>query len=213
MDFQDTGSLAGLPLADKEKISAELVARHLARAKTPVVCFSGGKKSTALLHLVMGIAAGPVTMLRVDTGCDFGEVDWYCKKASRLWGVELVEARPDAAGDAGPECCARLILEPLKKAMAGLGAGPVFLGMTHDSRSRLTRGVAGDGAGFIYPLFHFTEEDVKAYVKKYGLSACSLYGQGYENVDCRPCTPKAEKAADSADEAKVREKLRKLGYL
>jgi 3'-phosphoadenosine 5'-phosphosulfate sulfotransferase (PAPS reductase)/FAD synthetase len=44
------------PVEEKEKISRDIVKDSIANAENPVVCFSGGKKSTVLLHLIKNLS-------------------------------------------------------------------------------------------------------------------------------------------------------------
>lgn len=214
------GEGTGGSLADKEMMAAEIIRRYRQGTQSTVVCFSGGKKSTVLLHLAMQNGAGPLTVIRVDTALDFDNIGRYCEKMRKLWGLDLVEVRPESvdskAVNAGPECCKKLIREPLKKAVADRRVACAFMGTTHESRSKFTLDIARgeDCTRFVYPILHFTEEDIGEYIKKYNLPCCSLYGQGYVNVDCKTCTAViAVKAMDKGEEETIKEKLRKLGYL
>jgi phosphoadenosine phosphosulfate reductase len=220
MYLEKMGSFIDLSLNEKENISSEIIQKYLANSKSHITCFSGGKKSTVLLHLLRRNYAGPLRALRVNTTLDFDNINQYCEKMRKLWRLEILEVTPEDTdskiiGVSG-ECCKKLIWGPLRKAISENRIDFAFIGFTHDSKSKFTKDLTmdGDSTKYIYPLFHFTDADIREYIKKYNLPCCSLYDHGYTNIDCKPCTATiAEKAMDKGEEERIKEKLRKLGYL
>ena len=88
------------------------------------VSFSGGKDSTAILHIAR--KAGVTQAFFIDTGIEFPETVEFV----RSQGVEVIQKAGDfwqAAEKAGPPgkdnrwCCKLLKLHPLKLYLAGVG--------------------------------------------------------------------------------------------
>ena len=55
-DTEMITKLLSLPFEQKEKIARDIVKDSIANADNPFVCFSGGKKSTVLLHLIKNLS-------------------------------------------------------------------------------------------------------------------------------------------------------------
>ncbi len=200
---------------EKVKFAEELIAKKLAGAKNPFVCFSGGKRSTVLLHMVKKLSGGKVSAVFIDTGVQFDNVVHYTDKMGRLWNLNLVVERPDdniVPAIDRDECCKRLICGPLMTAAAKNGMDLLFIGLHKDKNNGLSRELSCLGDAAAYPLWHFADDDAREYVKKYHLPACSLYEKGYLAVDCAPCSLQGA-PANVEDEELMREKLKKLGYV
>lgn len=205
------------PAAFEEKVKSaeELIIKKLAEAKDPFVCFSGGKRSTVLLHMVKKLSSGKVNAILVDTGVQFDNIIQYANKMDRLWQVNLEVERPlcnIVPGIDREDCCRKLICDPLAGAASKYGIDLLFIGLYKDKTNGLAKGLSSLGDTAAYPLWHFTDDDVRGYIKKYNIPICSLYEKGYLAIDCAPCSARVE-AISADDEAAMKEKLKKLGYV
>lgn len=82
-------------LEHKIEHANRLIARVLRNHKHPIVCWSGGKDSTVLLHLVLQ-QAPKIQIIFNDTGVEFPETRAYVDLISRRWRIrrQLHIARP-----------------------------------------------------------------------------------------------------------------------
>jgi len=83
----------GLPLSEKVEYSNRLIEQVLAESSSPVVCWSGGKDSTVLLHLVLQFEAN-IPVVHIDTGVSFPETTGFIEYLSELWNLNLFRAGP-----------------------------------------------------------------------------------------------------------------------
>jgi cysteine desulfurase/selenocysteine lyase len=111
-------------LKNLERNAIRIIKRHIPDRPTANVSFSGGKDSTAVLHLAR--KAGVTKAFFIDTGIEFPETVEFV----RSQGVEVIQKAGDffqAAEKAGPPgkdnrwCCKLLKLHPLKLYLAGVG--------------------------------------------------------------------------------------------
>ena len=217
-DEEKITGLSSLSFAEKEKISIDIVKDSIVNTKNPFVCFSGGKKSVVLLHLIKRGCVGALNVLHIDTTVEFENVYLYIEKMQKLWRFNLVrERRSDIEGiriaENEEECCRKLITEPLKNAIEKYKIDCLFVGITWDENEG--ERFVSEGDVYVHPILHFTERDIWEYIKRYNLPYCSLYDQGYLKLDCKPCTKIASERSESdiQEQEMIKDRLRRLGYL
>lgn len=212
-----------LTLVEKERIARDIVKDSVINAKNPFVCFSGGKKSTVLLHLIKQSYEGELNVLHIDTTVEFDNIYLYIEKMRKLWQFNLVrERRSDIEAiriaENKEECCKKLIMEPLKNTIEKYKIDCLFVGITcHEKEGEKFVPVEDDDYS-VHPILHFTEVDIWDYIRKYNLPYCSLYDQGYRKLDCEPCTKIVSEGnersySDIQEEEMIKDRLRRLGYL
>jgi phosphoadenosine phosphosulfate reductase len=195
----------------------------LSNVKNPCLCFSGGKNSLVLLHLVQQLAPGSVTIIHVDTGAEFPAVRSYIQKMKKLWKLDLIiELSGDnkGKGENKEACCTQYLFAPLKNIIQSRKFDGVLIGETSGSTMDISNFlVADEGSAIVLaqPLISFTSHDIWEYIRSRNLPYCSLYENGFSKIDCEPCSfldifPGNESASYD-DEALIKEKLKKLGYL
>jgi 3'-phosphoadenosine 5'-phosphosulfate sulfotransferase (PAPS reductase)/FAD synthetase len=81
------------PLEQKVDYANRMIEEVLCRHRRPAVCWSGGKDSTVLLHLVLQHRLD-VDVIYNDTGVEFPETREFVKLVAREWNVNLHVARP-----------------------------------------------------------------------------------------------------------------------
>ncbi len=126
------------------------------------------------------------------------KIDWFFPRHDAVEQLErekgLFSFRESL--DNRHECCSIRKVEPLGRALAGLGGW--VTGMR--SEQSVTRGTLlpleldelNGGILKINPLHHWSEEEVIAYVEKQRLPTNRLLRQGYRSIGCAPCTRPVE---------------------
>lgn len=215
-----------LALSRIEELFREFGSGHVA------VAWTGGKDSTVLLDLVRRyvveeLPGSKVLAVNLDTGVKFPEVLEFRDTLAEEWGIDLHVIAPDVAMKGYPvaedpvTCCRELKIEPLKRAVAGLGIRALLSGVRADEHpdraGRPWREERCDPDHVLaHPILEWSEMDVWSYHMQQGLPYCSLYDQGYRSLGCVPCTelPAGQEERSGRSQAKERsmEQLRSLGY-
>ncbi len=90
------------------------------------------------------------------------------------------------------ECCHIRKVEPLKRALAGLGAWITGQrreqSVTRADLKKLETDKAHGGILKINPLADWSESQIWAYIKEYRVPYNRLHDTGYPSVGCAPCT-------------------------
>lgn len=209
-----------ISLEEKVKESRDLIRSSLLTANHPFVCLSGGIKSVVLLHLVRQETPRTWKVLYIKSGNEFEQAVFFVDKLRRLWQFELfTENATDADGGVALRalsCCKRPISNTFREAVQKYEIDCLLLGNTlENGRNVDTAGLPGGVARA--PLASFTDRDILDYAKTRNLPLCSLYRQGYTQVDCARCTPSPRDRGSTSELAEheqlIKDKLRKLGYL
>jgi 3'-phosphoadenosine 5'-phosphosulfate sulfotransferase (PAPS reductase)/FAD synthetase len=208
---------ATLSLDEKEEIARKLIRDALPGIKRPAIGFSGGKKSVVLLCLMRQECTLPLKVFYVRIGDEFENMTQFTIKLKKLWHLDLtVESWTDEASEADFRlCCRPPIAAALKFLVQKHAIDCLFLGNAFDD-PRPINPADGIDIACVNPIFHFSDSDIRDYIKKHKIPCCSLYDEGYEKLDCKCCTlPPAAKSSEAAteEEALIKEKLRGLGYI
>lgn len=191
-----------------KKEARTIIKEALSKSKTPVIAFSGGKDSTAILHLVRGIKPD-VPALFCDTGVESKHTYNYVKTIDNLitvkaettfWNLVDIHGWPVSKSKAktrGNACCKVLKEEPAKKWYAENNTDLVFLGLTMaESRNRKLHLLHYGPLFFAKshcqfrcsPIYNWEVDDVWNYIKSNGFDYNKAYDNGAERVGCQPCT-------------------------
>lgn len=161
--------------------------------------WSGGKDSTAMVHLVRSVAPETPIMIQFDD-CDWPEKRPYVERVCAALGLSVCSVEPDFSVwqrmrtgrigeenfcDISHELTREAFLRPLADAQHELGCDGVFLGLRiEESRNRrihlcLRGGLyqIASGDWHCCPLAHWTAEDVFAYLIAHGIEINPCYGQ------------------------------------
>jgi phosphoadenosine phosphosulfate reductase len=160
----------------------------------------------------------PVGIFAIDTGRLNEETFEVAEAVSQRYGVtihwhfprrEAVEELERAKGlfsfreslDNRHECCRIRKVEPLQRALAGLGGWVTGLrrqqGVTRSGVAALEKDAAHDGIIKINPLMDWSEEEVWAYARQQRLPVNRLHAQGYPSIGCAPCTRAVQPGEDT----------------
>jgi cysteine desulfurase/selenocysteine lyase len=183
-------------LKNLERNAIRLIKQHRGDRPTANISFSGGKDSTAVLH--MARKAGVTKAFFIDTGIEFPEtVDFV-----RSLGVEVIRKAVDfwqAAEKAGPPgkdnrwCCKLLKLHPLKLYLAEAGPCITIQGNRwYESWNRAgleetSQNPANPLQLNISPIRNWRALEVFLYLWWQGLAINPLYDKGLERIGCFLC--------------------------
>jgi cysteine desulfurase / selenocysteine lyase len=183
-------------LKNLERNAIRLIKQHIHDRPTANVSFSGGKDSTAVLHIAR--KAGVTKAFFIDTGIEFPETLEFV----RSQGVDVIKKATDfwqAAEKAGPPgkdhrwCCKLLKLHPLRLYLAGVGPCVTVQGNRwYESWNRAgldetSQNPANPLQLNISPIRNWRALEVFLYLWWQGLPVNPLYDQGLERIGCFLC--------------------------
>jgi len=205
------------PFEDKLTESNKIIenAFKLLKPKELTVSFSGGKDSTAVLHLVRGVDRN-VKVLFCNTGVEYPETMHFVKKLKDEWNLDIIETHykksfwqcadeygfPGMRGlnkdkGGGSFCVYYLKGVPTRQAIRDNNWKGMFDGVTAaESRTRMF--AAKNNGSFYFnkqwgiyrirPILYWTEEEVWDYLKENNIPHNELYDKGKSRTGCLPCT-------------------------
>jgi cysteine desulfurase/selenocysteine lyase len=183
-------------LKNLERNAIRAIKQHIGDRPTANVSFSGGKDSTAVLHIAR--KAGVTKAFFLDTGIEFPETITFVESQ----GVEIVRKAMDfwqAAEKAGPPgkdnrwCCKLLKLHPLKLYLADAGPCVTVQGNRwYESWNRAgldetSQNPANPLQLNISPIRNWRALEVFLYLWWQGLRINPLYEEGLERIGCYLC--------------------------
>ena len=183
-------------LKNLERNAIRLIKQHLHDRPAANVSFSGGKDSTAVLH--MARKAGVTKAFFIDTGIEFPETLEFV----RSQGVEIIGKGGDfwqAAEKAGPPgkdnrwCCKLLKLHPLRRYLTGIGPCVTVQGNRwYESWNRAgldetSQNPANPLQLNISPIRNWRALEVFLYLWWQKIPLNPLYDKGLERIGCYLC--------------------------
>jgi cysteine desulfurase/selenocysteine lyase len=183
-------------LKNLERNAIRSIKQHIHDRPTANVSFSGGKDSTAVLHLAR--KAGVTSAFFIDTGIEFPETVEFVRSR----GVEVIQKAGDfwqAVEKAGPPgkdhrwCCKLLKLHPLKLYLAGIGPCVTVQGNRwYESWNRAdleetSQNPANPLQLNISPIRNWRALEVFLYLWWQKVEINPLYDKGLERIGCFLC--------------------------
>jgi phosphoadenosine phosphosulfate reductase len=150
----------------------------------------------------------PIRVFTLDTGRNFQETYSTWSKTLAYYGKEIEVFAPNTEGveklikTKGPnsfyesvenrkECCFIRKVEPLGRALAGQSVWITGIRAEQSPNRTDMSNLEWDAAhGLIkfHPIFNWTFEEVKTYIKQKGIPYNPLHDKGFVSIGCAPCT-------------------------
>jgi phosphoadenosine phosphosulfate reductase len=145
-----------------------------------------------------------IEVFTLDTGLLFPETYALWQRLEERYGLAIRAVRPaqsvgeqarvhgDALWQRDPDrCCALRKVEPLRSALAGLGAWVTAIRREQTPERATARVVEWDerfGLVKLNPLAGWTHAQVWDYVTEHAVPVSPLHARGYPSIGCEPCT-------------------------
>lgn len=200
--------------------------------KEIALAWTGGKDSTALLHLARLAFDGklPFRVLFNDSTMEFEEIYQFIDKVSKLWNIkvltikhsdkELREFHKTPDHQKKKELSRLMKITAINTALKKYKLKALMAAIRwdeHESRSKEKYFSPRADHMRIHPVLHFTEKDIWQYIRHFGVPYVDLYSKGYRSLGEKPFTKKAtagggERSGRERDKEQLMKRLRKLGY-
>lgn len=186
--------------------AVDLIVRELTGATAPCVTSSFQAECVVLVHMIRE-RRPDIPVLFLDTVHHFAATYAYRDEMAQRWKLNLVNLRAEEPAPglwqlSTQDCCARHKVGPL---FSALEAYDVWFTALRREQSP-TRASLHEVEPFtlpsgrvlqkVSPLAGWTNRDVWAYAKAYGIPLLPLYDQGYTSIGCEPCTSLPLDASD-----------------
>lgn len=122
------------------------------------------------------------------------QIDWYFPRHQEVEKLERQKGMFSfrESTENRLECCSIRKVEPLARALAGLGGWVTGMrreqSATRSDLAAIETDRANGGIVKINPLINWSELQLEEYAKEHNLPANRLYKAGYRSIGCAPCT-------------------------
>ncbi|NEC14412.1 phosphoadenylyl-sulfate reductase [Streptomyces sp. SID8014] len=175
-------------------------------------CVTSSMEDAVVAHLASRVRPG-VDVVFLDTGYHFPETIGTRDAVAAVLDVNVLTLTPrqsvaEQDAEYGPRlhdrdpdlCCALRKVEPLEEGLSGYAAWATGL-RRDESPTRANTPVVGWDARRrkvkVSPIARWTQDDVDAYVARYGVLTNPLLTEGYASVGCAPCTRRVAAGKDA----------------
>jgi phosphoadenosine phosphosulfate reductase len=176
---------------------------------------SFGLEDQVITHLIFSNDI-PIKIFTLDTGRMFNETYSVWNKTISRYGKPIETYSPQApaveqlVSQKGPlsfyesvenrkECCFIRKVEPLNRALAGQQCWVTGIRAEQSAnRTGMTNLEWDEGHQLLkfHPIFAWTFEQVKAYVKQHNIPYNVLHDRGFPSIGCSPCTRAVQEGED-----------------
>ena len=197
---------------DIEKALAVLVNRFPDKV---VFSTSFGWEDQVIAHMIFSNHL-PIKVFTLETGRLFPETYYVWNRTLEKYGEQIQAMYPDTdsvekmVSQKGPtsfyesvenrkECCAIRKIEPLKRALAGNDIWITGIRAEQSVNRENMTGIEWDSQNQIikfHPLFDWSLEQVKAYIKDNNIPYNPLHDKGFPSIGCAPCTRAVKEGED-----------------
>jgi phosphoadenosine phosphosulfate reductase len=168
---------------------------------------SFGWEDQVITHLIFSNNL-PIKVFTLETGRLFPETYYTWNRTIEIYGKPIHAYYPDyqaleaMVNKKGPnsfyesvenrkECCGIRKIEPLKRALAGNEIWITGIRADQSADRSNLHDIEWDEANRIikfHPIFHWTLDDVKDFVKQHNVPYNILHDRGFPSIGCAPCT-------------------------
>lgn len=176
---------------------------------------SFGIEDQVLTHLIAQ-SGRRISLFTLETGRLFPETYYVWNRTLEKYKLPIKAYYPDTKAveqmvtEKGPssfyesvenrkECCHIRKIEPLRRAIHGFKIWITGIRADQSANREDMENVEWDAANNIikiHPLFHWTLEEVEAFLKKNGIPYNPLHDKGFPSIGCQPCTRAVRKGED-----------------
>src|ERR1700760_3438042 len=176
---------------------------------------SFGWEDQVITHMIFSNNI-PIKVFTLETGRMFPETYYVWNRTMEMYGKpvhayypnnELLEKMVNAKGpnsfyesvENRKECCGIRKVEPLKRALAGNKLWVTGIRAEQSASRESMENIEWDDPNQLikfHPLFHWTLDEVKEYVKKYNVPYNTLHDRGFPSIGCAPCTRAVQPGED-----------------
>lgn len=196
-------------LNEIEGLSAEEIIRFINQkyGSDAVFSTSFGIEDQVILH-ILEAEKSSASIFTLETGRLFPETYKVWNRSLEKYGLSIktyfpnTEAVENLMSTKGPssfynsvedrkECCFIRKIEPLSRAIQGYKVWITGIRADQSANREDMKAVEYDEVNKIikiHPLFHWTLEEVEAYLKQNNIPYNSLHDKGFPSIGCQPCT-------------------------
>ena len=158
----------------------------------------------------------PIKVFTLETGRLFPETYYVWNRTMEMYGEpihayypqhELLEQMVNAKGpnsfyesvDNRKECCGIRKVEPLKRALAGNSCWVTGIRAQQSQNRQSMESFEWDAQNELikfHPIYNWTLEDVKEFIKKHNIPYNTLHDKGFPSIGCAPCTRAVQPGED-----------------
>ncbi|WP_028296097.1 phosphoadenylyl-sulfate reductase [Olivibacter sitiensis] len=190
---------------------------YLAERFSDQIVFSTsfGWEDQIITHLIFSNDI-PIKVFTLETGRLFPETYYVWNRTLEIYGKPLYAYYPDRTAleemvnKKGPssfyesvenrkECCHIRKIEPLKRALKGNQCWVTGIRMEQSAnRGQMHHLEWDEGNDLIkfHPIFDWTLDEVKQFVKKHNIVYNALHDKGFPSIGCAPCTRAVREGED-----------------
>ena len=168
-----------------------------------------------ITHMIFANKLG-IKVFTLETGRLFPETYYTWNRTLEIYGQPIHAYYPQAAAvekmvsTKGPssfyesvenrkECCAIRKIEPLKRALAGNEIWITGIRADQSANREHMENIEWDEGNQLtkfHPIFAWTLDDVKQYIKQYNIPYNPLHDKGFPSIGCAPCTRAVREGED-----------------
>jgi phosphoadenosine phosphosulfate reductase len=201
-------------IAGKEPVEA---LRTLANQFPGEIVFSTsfGWEDQVITHMIFGNDI-PIKVFTLETGRLFPETYYVWNRTMEIYGKPVFAYYPvhhlleDMVNAKGPnsfyesvenrkECCGIRKIEPLRRALTGNQCWITGIRAEQSPNREDMHNVEWDEGNQLikfHPIFNWTLDDVKAYIKQHNIPYNTLHDKGFPSIGCLPCTRAVQPGED-----------------
>jgi phosphoadenosine phosphosulfate reductase len=158
----------------------------------------------------------PIKVFTLETGRLFPETYYVWNRTMEMYekpihayypNHELLEKMVNAKGPSSfyesvenrKECCGIRKIEPLKRALAGNKCWVTGIRAEQSANRQDMHNLEWDEQNNLikfHPIYHWTLDQVKAYIRKYNIPYNTLHDKGFPSIGCQPCTRAVQPGED-----------------